>query len=68
MMDERDVLAPKWIEWVIGGMSVAITVTAFMFMNFETKSDAKEKKDDFAERLVRIEQKLDQLLVDKERN
>lgn len=51
----------RWyVIWTILGASVA--TTAFAFMTFETKDDAKEKKADIFERLKTIEGKIDTLL------
>jgi hypothetical protein len=52
----------KW--YVIGAIvASAATLTAFAFQTFETKDDAKEKKGDIVERLIRIEGKVDTLLT-----
>lgn len=54
-----------WVAWigaVIGAVSVGC---AFAFTTFETKDHVKELKEDIVQRLVRIENKQDQLITIK---
>lgn len=52
----------QWIAWLGSTLVAALTLSAFAFGTFETKQDAKDKKQDLVERLVRIEAKLDRLI------
>ena len=47
---------------VFGSASVALT--SFVFSNFETKADAKDKSELVEKKLDRMETKIDKLLID----
>lgn len=51
----------QWIAWLGAILSAGAVACAFAFTTFETKEDAKEKKSDITQRLIRIEDKLDQM-------
>lgn len=54
-----------WLGW-IGALIVATAITiTFAYGNFETKEHAKETRDHLAVQLERIENKLDQSLLQR---
>lgn len=47
---------------LFGSFAMAIlTISAFMFINFETKADSLDKRDSLEKRLDRIENKIDEI-------
>jgi hypothetical protein len=72
-MSEGDKIATtQWIAWITATLVAALTMSSYVFGNFETKQDAIDKraqiqaeiaeKDSKADkRLDRIEQKVDNL-------
>lgn len=50
-----------WVAWIGATVAAALTMAAFAFATFETKEHSKEVKEDIAERLTRIESKIDDL-------
>ena len=52
----------QWIAWIAATIAAAITLTGFVYANFQTKSEAVEQKGDLIQRLDRIEAKVDQLI------
>lgn len=58
----------QWIYWLAATLTAAVTITIFLYTNFQTKADANDNKSDIEHRLDRIEHKIDQLLVNPVRN
>jgi hypothetical protein len=61
-------LRPLFSAWqwltIVGGLVVAgVSVTAFAFSTFETKTDFVEIVSDMRQTMIRIETKLDQALA-----
>lgn len=51
----------QWISWMAATLISALTLCAFMFTNFESKTDAKDRIESVEKRLDRIELKIDSL-------
>jgi hypothetical protein len=49
----------QWIVWVAGLLAASLSGATFVFGYFETKQDAKDKKQNIEQRLERIENKVD---------
>lgn len=58
----------QWITWVVATLVAAVTMMVFFYTNFETKSDSDETNAVIEKRLDRIENKLDQILVNRKRS
>jgi hypothetical protein len=41
-----------WVRWLGATMLASLTLTAFAYTNFETKDEAKEKKQDIVKSLL----------------
>jgi DNA-binding transcriptional regulator GbsR (MarR family) len=63
----------KWLEWIAATLSAVILATIFVFNTFQTKTEARETKQDLqmtisemkkdiVKQLDRIEKKQDQLI------
>lgn len=55
----------KALAKVVGAICLTATVVVFLFTQFETKGDAVAGASAVEQRLIRIEGKLDQFLVDQ---
>lgn len=52
----------QWITWLGATVLACMTLSAFAFVTFDTKDNAKERSDGLEKRLSRMEDKLDDLL------
>jgi hypothetical protein len=50
-----------WLPWLGATFISALTLTAFIFVNFETKADSNDKRSYLEKRLDRIEFKIDEI-------
>lgn len=55
----------QWIAWIAVFATAAVTMVTFAFATFETSKHATESKDEVSRRLSRIEDKLDQIIIMK---
>lgn len=66
-MDREKIRPEVWVGWIaagiLGGAGFVFLIVSYAFANFETKEHAKETNDDLRSRLVRMEDKIDELDV-----
>jgi cell division protein FtsL len=54
--------ARQWIAWTTATLIAAVTMTSFVYANFQTAKDAEKIEARIEKRLDRIENKQDQIL------
>lgn len=52
----------QWIAWTAATLIAAVTLTSFVYANFQTTKDAEKVEYRIEKRLERIENKQDQIL------
>ena len=57
----------QWVSWLSATTLAGVTLSVFMFQNFQTKAETKEYKDSIENRLERIESKIDDLIKESAR-
>lgn len=54
--------AKTWVAWLGSTLIAALTMSAFVFGNFQSKDQARQDKEDVHKRLDRLESKSDRML------
>lgn len=57
--------SPEWIGLILSILTMGIGVTSFSYSTFVLKDIYKDDKKELSARLMRIEDKIDRLLIEK---
>ncbi len=67
--DEHKWLTPsQWLQWIAATSAAGISIAAYAFATFETKEHFGDIVEVLADRLDRIENKLDRILEKNQKN
>ena len=60
-MAEPNFKAVDWLKWMGATVVASVTLTAFAYSNFETKTDAKERKAEIVKSIDELKESIKEL-------